>query len=311
MNAVVEGALDLWGMGGADYRLIAARENQVFRVDYKGASYAMRFHRPDYRTDAELWSELQWMEAVAKGGLSVPVPVQASGGELLKVVGGVQVDMLNWLPGAPAGSTRDGLQVADRTGFFRRLGREMARLHTVTDGWTPPPGFTRCAWDRAGLLGPSPLWDRFWENPTLSAADQDLLLTARRMADEELQKQENTLDYGLIHADLIRENVMTDGEALYLIDFDDSGFGFRLFDLATTLVRNMQEPDYPALRAALLAGYSAERALDLSALDLFILLRSFTYVGWIIKRMVEDGAEQRNKRFISQARNLALTYVGG
>ena len=34
--------------------------------------------------------------------------------------------------------------------------------------------------------------------------------------------------------DLVRENVMVDGDKLQLIDFDDGGFGFNLYDLATT-----------------------------------------------------------------------------
>ena len=34
---------------------------------------------------------------------------------------------------------------------------------------------------------------------------------------------------------------------LGLLDFDDGGFGFRVFDLATTLLKNLAEPDYPAL----------------------------------------------------------------
>ncbi|MGB0824165.1 MAG: phosphotransferase [Alphaproteobacteria bacterium] len=42
----------------------------------------------------------------------------------------------------------------------------------------------------------------------------------------------------LIHADLIPDNVMrgSDG-SLHLIDFDDCCWGFREFDLATTISR--------------------------------------------------------------------------
>jgi len=53
------------------------------------------------------------------------------------------------------------------------------------------------------------------------------------------------------------------------------------------------------------------RDIDLAALELFILLRSATYVGWIITRMEEDGSESRNKKFISNTRKLAKNYLAG
>lgn len=309
MKATVAQALTLWGLAGAEVRLIATRENHVYRVDHGGQLFALRLHRVGYRSDAELWSELQWMASVAKGGLHVPAPVASTSGEILHVVGGVQVDVLTWLIGAPLGCTGEDLVTPDRKGLFRGLGREMARLHEVSDRWVPPEGFTRCAWDRAGLLGEAPLWGRFWENPTLSDEDQALFREVRRRADEELTRIGEGLDYGLIHADLVRENVMVDGDRLQLIDFDDSGFGYRLFDLATTLLKNRNEADYPDLRAALIEGYRSVRALDLAALDLFMLLRATTYVGWIIPRMGEPGAAARNRRFIATARDLAGAYL--
>ncbi|MES0824534.1 phosphotransferase enzyme family protein [Ruegeria sp. SCP11] len=304
-----EKALSLWGFEGASCQLIAERENRVFRVDHQGKAFALRLHRLGYRTDAELWSELEWMGALAKGGLHVPAPIASASGKFLHVVDGIQIDILSWLSGAPVGKTGEFLEIADRAGLFRGIGREMARMHVLTDAWTPPEGFTRCAWDRAGLVGEIPVWDRFWDNPTLSDEDRALFLKVREVADQELLRLESELDYGLIHADLVRENVMFDGDKLQLIDFDDSGFGFRLFDLATTLLKNLDEPDYPELRAALIEGYKSVRDIDTAALDLFVLLRSATYVGWIITRMEEDGSEIRNERFTRNTRKLALAYL--
>lgn len=309
MSKTVEKALAAWGMESAGWSLIAARENQVFRVDHAGRSFALRLHRPGYRTDAELWSELKWMDAVSKGGLHVPAPIRSVSGNVLHVIDNTQIDMLNWLSGAPVGQTGEALDVNDRTGLFRAMGLEMARLHAVSDDWDIPEGFSRCSWDRAGLLGEAPLWDRFWDNPTLSPGDRDLFLTTRDVADRQLQEVEAALDYGLIHADLVRENVMVDGDKLQLIDFDDSGFGFRLFDVATTLLKNLSEPDYADLRRALIEGYRSARPLDTTNLDLFILLRALTYVGWIITRLDEDGSEVRNTRFVTNARRLARGFL--
>lgn len=309
MSNSVEKALALWGMECAEWKLIAARENRVFRVDHAGESFALRLHRAAYRTNAELRSELDWMEAVAASGLQVPAPIRSLTGQFLHVVDDIQVDLLTWLSGQPLGKTGEALQVPDRTSLFHRIGHEMAKLHIISDTWSLPDDFTRCAWDRKGLLGDSPLWDRFWDNATLSDQDRTLFVTVREHADAALKAVEPDLDYGLIHADLVRENVMIDGSKVQFIDFDDAGFGFRLFDIATTLIKNRQETDYPELKAALISGYRSQRAIDTELLDLFILLRALTYVGWIISRMNEDGSETRNQRFVSNARALAVNYL--
>ncbi|MEW2915784.1 homoserine kinase [Ruegeria sp. ANG10] len=310
MTRIVEQALTLWGMDNAEWSLVAARENHVYRVQTGGHSYALRLHRQGLHSDAALRSELQWIAELGAKGVSVPTPVPATDGHYLHLLDGVRVDLLDWLPGRPLGSTGTGIDHDDRTGIFRALGREMAKLHEVSDAWVRPDEFERWSWDRAGLLGDVPLWSRFWENPTLSDEDHALFTAFRGTANNHLQKIEDQLDYGLIHADLVRENVMVQDNKLWLIDFDDAGFGFRLFDVATTLLKNLREPDYDTLQEALLEGYRSGRALDTKHLDLFMALRAVTYVGWVSSRMGEDGSEAQNTRFKDTARELLTRYLG-
>ena len=222
---------------------------------------------------------------------------------------GSTIDVLTWLSGSTMDHTLNGQ--ANRADLFERLGIDMARLHDASDAWPLPDGFTRCVLDRDGLLGEAPLWDCFWENPGLTPEDRALFLEMRDKANIELADLEKTLDYGLIHADLVPANVMVDGDALQLIDFDDGGFGFRLFDIATALLKHLDAPDYSALRVALIKGYTSERPIDLVALDLFMMLRAATYVGWNISRMHEDGGTDRNTRFINTTKRLAAAYTQG
>ena len=310
MNAIVAHALRLWGRPGADCRLVAARENAVYRIDDQGKATALRLHRVGYRSDAELRAELQWMAAVAAGGIGVPAPVPSSDGRMLHIVDGVQVDMLTWLSGAPLTTAMAGTSAAARASLFHELGREMATLHDICDRWTPPEGFTRCAWDRAGLLGASPLWGRFWDNPMLDAEERDLFQTARAAADAHLAEIEADLDFGLIHADLVGENVLVDQGRIRMIDFDDGGYGYRLFDIVTALVKTLDQPDYADLKAALIEGYLSARQIDLRAFDLMLMIRAASYVGWSMDRIREDGGRARARRLIAAARGLAEAYLG-
>ena len=309
MSTLLARALALWGHETATCTFIAGRENQVYHVKTGEKEFALRVKRPGYRNKKELLSELQWLEAMDRAGLSVPRPQAALSGALLETVDGVYVDLIGWLSGRPLGRSRDPLRLDDAPATFRALGSEMARLHLACDAWRLPDGFSRCDWDLEGLLGDDPLWGRFWENPMLDPETADFLNTFRETARDDLARRSQNLDYGLIHADLVRENVMLDGPRIRMIDFDDGGFGYRLFDMATTLLKNMAEPNYEDLKASLLDGYRAYRPLDTGALDLFMALRATTYIGWIVPRMQEAGSTARNTRFITHARRLCAYYL--
>ncbi len=307
MTDQIRTALALWGLAGATCTFVAGRENQVFRVDTDTESFALRRKRPGYRTFAELASELDWLAAMGRAGLYVPLPCPSRNGAILERCDGHYVDLLTWLDGDPIGHSREPLVLPDAPATFKALGQEMAKLHIACDRWTPPDDFVRCRWDQDGLLGDTPVWGRFWENPTLTPQTRIMLQDFRAQAARDLAGRE--LDQGLIHADLVRENVLVSDGALNLIDFDDGGYGYRLFDVATALLKNRHEPNYDLLKDALLNGYASIRPLNTTLLDLFLALRAATYVGWIVPRMSEEGAQERNHRFIADATQLCGAYL--
>ncbi len=307
MDAKVRKALAAWGKEEAAVSLIAQRENIVYCAAHQGTKFALRLHRPGYQSEKMILSELAWMTHLRASGLTVPAPVPTRHGAFLHEIDGYQADLLTWLDGRPLGATGAPLDVPDRASTFHQIGALMARLHHISDDWTPPDKFERQAWDIDGLLGDAPLWGRFWENPGLSASERDRALTARAALRSDLAKGD--LDFGLIHADMLRENVMIQKAGVGLIDFDDSGFGFRLFDVATALFKNRSEADYDALEATFLTGYRTIRPLDTGLLEQFMLIRALSYLGWIISRMDEPGADVRQARFLQAALPLLDAYL--
>ena len=82
---------------------------------------------------------------------------------------------------------------------------------------------------------------------------------------------------------MIPDNLMISNDELVLIDFDDAGFGYYMFELATILHPLQEHVDYEDLKGALLAGYQAFRSLseeDLAYLEAFRLARALSYLGW-------------------------------
>ena len=112
------------------------------------------------------------------------------------------------------------------------------------------------------------------------------------------------MDFGLIHADAVQENILISKDRISLIDFDDSGFGFRLFDLATSLLYYYNHTDYELIKKHFLNGYLSRKNIDIKFLDLFLLLRSFTYLGWNITRINEKNGKQRNSEYTKQVLRL-------
>jgi Ser/Thr protein kinase RdoA (MazF antagonist) len=313
-------ALDSWLDISGEPQLVMHRENTVFRVGTKTGPAALRIHRAGYHSHEAIKSELDWMAHLALNGLAVPAPIRTEDGALFVELdnGAGQkcvADLLTWLDGAPLGKSGQPLagSISEQVDIFQALGKSMARLHQISDAWRRPHGFHRHAWDRDGLIGDAPFWGKFWAVSDCFTDEAEMLVKARKRVGEVLDKYDaGGADYGLIHADLVRENVLVHEGQVRMIDFDDAGYGFRMFDIATALIKNRREPHYEALKAALLSGYESLRPLsprDLAALPLFLLLRALTYLGWAEARKHEPGMTERRQRYKTEALELARTYL--
>ena len=63
-------AVQAWGGSSHAPRLLSHRENAVFEVDLPGGRAALRLHRPGYRTDAHILSELSWTRQLVEAARS-------------------------------------------------------------------------------------------------------------------------------------------------------------------------------------------------------------------------------------------------
>jgi Ser/Thr protein kinase RdoA (MazF antagonist) len=264
-------------------RLLRDRENQVLEMLLPSGRAALRLHRRGYQSPDAIRSELWWCAELARAGLPVPGAIPALDGSLLvELADGRHASAIAWIEGEALGEANHGFArpLAEVVGLYHALGALLARLHQVTDGLGLPEGFTRPSWDREGLVGETPFWGRFWEHPAATPDQRRALVRARDALRERLHGP-----VGLIHADVLRENVLVNGRSVSLIDFDDSGFGYRLHDLGTALVQTVQRPEHDALRDALMAGYGTT---DLEAVEAFTMARALASVGWTMPRLPPD-----------------------
>lgn len=316
MSAQARNALAAWGGGSKPPRLIKQRENAVFEVRLAdGRKAALRLHRPGYKTRSEIRSELTWMQALSEAGFPAPRPIVTRGGTLVHALeSGLLATMITWVEGTAIGSSEEPLAgtPADQAELFSRIGALLADLHTIADGLGFPPDFTRPSWDRDALTGPDPLWGRYWQNPILDADERRLILAARDAARARMLARAGCADVGLIHADALRENIFVNGTRLTLIDFDDSGFGDRLYDLATALSQSLDDANIGGQRQGLIAGYRSHRPLSEEAntmLPIFVMLRTFASLGWAIPRLPPDHPKMPTYK--RRALKMARAFIDG
>jgi Ser/Thr protein kinase RdoA (MazF antagonist) len=273
-------------------RLISNRENAVFEMATPAGRSALRLHRMGYQNPAAIQSELWWCAALADAGVPVPRPLQAVTDDSLLVTlsGGRLASSIAWAEGTPLGEGGQPFTTPRAVLLDQHfaLGQLLAKMHSATDQLTLPDWFTRPRWDAAGLVGNTPFWGRFWEHPVATPAQKIQLQDIRNWLQSKLADHATTGNFGPIHADVLRENILVSGLAISLIDFDDSGFGFRLFDLGTAMLQNIYEPAYPEIRDAMINGYSTLRAADRDTVEMFTLARACASVGWTMPRLAPD-----------------------
>jgi Ser/Thr protein kinase RdoA (MazF antagonist) len=311
-----------WGLTDANLSMIKMRENAVFKVELlNGDKQVLRIHRAGYHTDDALRSELQWIQALSSAGVETPEVIPGKTGELFissdSTLAGDprQVDMFAWVDGNQLGSSEGGLDgdLAIQKNNFKTIGALAAQVHNQASLWQPPSNFVRHAWDLDGLVGEQPFWGRFWELETLSKSEQELMIKTRERVRQDLGKYAQSSDnYSMIHADMVAENVMVDGEHIRLIDFDDAGFGWHLFEIATSLYFSHSDKYFDQLIDPYIEGYRSERELsdeELSALPLFMMARATTYLGWVHTRKETETARELTPMLVEMACSMADDYL--
>ena len=302
--------LALWPeTAGGRAVLINLSENHTYRVAAPGgASFILRLHRPGYQSPAAIESELAWIEALRRAGdVPVPAPVAGRDGRLVQTL-----------------ADRHGVLFADQPGreprpdeeleeLFRVLGAYAARMHNHVQGFPLPPGFVRPVWDAGAILDAGGLWGDWRRAPGVAGPVRQGLAALEARLRVDLGAYGTAPDrFGLIHADMRLANVLVGGAAPRVIDFDDCGFGWFVYDLAAALSFYEHRPEAAAWRAAWLAGYRRERALaerDLAMVEPMILLRRMALLAWIGSHGETPLAQIHAPSFATDTLRLAEPYL--
>jgi len=280
-TAIAHRALAHWGVAYRQLRLITDENNAVFQVD---DAYSLRITPHGQRTAAELESELGYLRALGQAGMTnIPQP-QAPLFADAHAEGESYAALFQWLDGQVIPTDQ---HTAEQV---RAVAHKIALLHEFTQThFTPLANFTRPRYDWEGLFGERSLYNPHENGRYISRASAVIFdQVAERTDDAMRQLDTGAWAFGLIHADFIFKNTLfrADG-SIAVIDFDNFGWGYWLYDLACPLWFYRTRPDYTALKGVMLQAYTHAtgklhiRMEDHPLLDTFVAARGVASCRWV------------------------------
>ena len=278
--------------GQASIQLLNYSENATYLVtnETNKEKYILRVCRPNYHTKEEIGNELFFMQSIAKDSkITVPKPIKGEKDEYIQEVEWndftYYCTAFTFLEGELPNEDNENELVEQ----FEGLGEVTALLHEHSiKNWNTFNELKRLTWDFDTVIGRNPKWARWQDGLGMTPERLELLQQVCDKIEARLKKFGKSNDrFGLIHGDLRLANLLVDSDQLKVIDFDDCGFGWYLFDLGTALSFIEHKPYVPKLVESWVKGYEKVRTLSKEEKDeipTFILMRRLQLISWVGSR---------------------------
>jgi len=290
--------LDHYDLMVTGYEHVRTSENVVFRLQTdNGRYYALRIRRIIGDYQEQIASELMVLHDFhTRTGADIPAPLAARSGELFCMVNDGGHDYMciifNWVSGVHLGGNKI------TSAHMASMARSVAQLHGFSSAYRPPAGFVRPVYDDGWFFGEKS-WtagDEFMKQIEPQACsylrDVNDLIRARL---KEYPRTAQT--FGLIHYDLHAGNFLFDDGKANMIDFDECGFGWYLFDLAHILFEFIGDPRFDAFKEVVAKTYGRGRCSD-SDLNLFLALQGIAYMNWLYRLFWRDGTSDAQEYWV-------------
>ena len=316
LHALARQALNLWEVDPAcDISLLNIAENLTYLVTTpKGRKTVLRLHRAGYHSRHAIECELAWLDALKQDQvIEVPRTITGRNGTAVQWANSQDVPegryfvLCDFIDGQAPDETQDLSQ------GFEELGQIAARCHEHALHWQRPEPFERLIWDADAVFGNAPTWGNWRDAPEVDARISAVLSQLEQRLITRLERFGKTPDrYNLIHADMRLANLLVSPSGTRLIDFDDCGFGWLMYDFAAAISFIEDDPRVPDLKAAWLRGYRSVRKLDPvqeAEIDTMVMLRRMALLAWIGSHMDAPEPQALAPGFAATTARLADAYL--
>jgi Ser/Thr protein kinase RdoA (MazF antagonist) len=188
-------------------------------------------------------------------------------------------------------------------------------MHLHSRGWGRPAGFRRKRWDVEAMVGENGYWGPWREAIGLEASGVAVIEAAVAHIRRRLEHFGVGAErFGLVHADLRLANLLVDREHLRIIDFDDCGFSWFMYDFATAVSFIEQEAMVAELLRSWVAGYVKIAPLsgeETAEIPTFVILRRILLTAWLASHREVPLALELGATYTAGTVELAREFVRG
>lgn len=276
-----------WGFIPEKTELVRDGVNHVFSSESTdGKPVIVRISDGAIRQRGELQGELIWLDHLIRHGCTVTTPIRSQRGELLETV-----DLDQGTFHACCFERFGGEQLDPRSDprwndeLFLRLGRQIGRIHRVSDSLQLPADQDRKPWFECEL-------SQVPDSP-LNGFNPRVLDGMRNFTEEMRSRPQEPRHYGLVHRDIHSGNFLVENGEVQIIDFDLGCYGWRAMDFSVLLFAHYYYPSLLSpsaspefaghVLATLVCGYRDEYTIDVEQLaildDLMRLREIVNYVA--------------------------------
>ena len=283
-----------------------------------GLYTVLRISRPELCGRDALDAEILWIKELDKHAppFMLPQPIAGTdGGVVQKIVlpdGGTYLcTMFAYLHGRPLSDHEESQLVSD----FRKLGEVTALMHQNALQWNGSETLARPVLDCSVLLGSQNLYTLRagcetvkLPNDALALFDKTGSVIRRRL----FKFGKSGARFGLIHSELSLSNIICYKNRFAVTHFDRCGFGWFLYDFASSVSYMEDHPLLPSLTTAWLEGYRMQRNIsneESAELPTFVMLRRLELLGRLVRYRDPVASKGFTADFIEKTAALAERYL--
>jgi Ser/Thr protein kinase RdoA (MazF antagonist) len=316
LSLLANESLELWDLpAGSKARLINVSENETFLVEAPdGFKSILRIHREDYHTETAIACEHAWSRSLnEEGGVKTPNILPGRNGSTIQSATSTALGQKRYLAMFEFVEGSEPDQQDDLTGGFEELGEIAAKTHLHSIDWERPEPFQRLVWDLDTVFGKEATWGNWRDGPNIGQQTREVLEKVEATVIERLTRYGRGTDrFGLIHADMRLANLLITKGETRLIDFDDCGLGWLMYDFAAGISFMEDDPRIPELKQAWVRGYRSVRPLseeDEAEIPTFVMMRRLALLAWIGSHSEVDIAKELAPTFAPVSEELGRNYL--
>ena len=225
-DTILHEAMRRYGIAPEKIHLLDSFESIVYEFERGGRGFILRVGHSFRKSEALIQGEVDWINHLARGGVSVAQAISSENGKLVEVIDDGQGGQFLVTAFIKAQGQQPWL-AGWTSARYENYGRLLGSMHALAVDYEPVPAWRRPEWDDISL---NFIEQYLPETEVIARQNYEALMEHIRA----LPKDRSS--YGLVHQDAHQNNFFIDADGtLTLFDFDDCAYSWFINDIAIVL----------------------------------------------------------------------------